>query len=354
MNINIYFVNVVLTLAFGAIFNVLGHTERSKKAFCIVTSIQWILISGLRGMTVSRDMMSYKLKFDNAKIMPWKDVFKKFYFVYVEEEGKDPGYDIFQKVVQIFTDDYQVFLFIVAVMFFTAMGIWVYKHSDYPMISMIIFDSFLYSFFALTGTRQTLATILIVFIGGKYIRERDLKRFLIIALVAFTVHKSSICFVPFYFISQIPISRKYIVSVLTAFPILYIFRNRYFYFIGSIVGYDYYELENSGAYMFTFMYFAIVASSLVLFYYIKKNCEDYTMFFNAMFMGLLLIPLVFVNPASMRTVQYYSLYLMLFVPKLIKSFDRRMRVPVYVGIVGLLLLATNAFSRTDYTFFWQN
>lgn len=351
---NIYLINVIFTMIWAAMLLIVGKTDNGKKAFCIITSIQWILISGLRGMSVSRDMYSYQFKFNQVKNLAWKDVFNKFYFVYVEEEGKDPGYDIFQKFVHFFTDDYQTYLFIVAIIFFTAMGIWVYKHSDYKLLSMIIFDSFLYSFFALTGTRQTLATVLIVFIGGKYIRERDFKKFLIIAIIAFTVHKSSICFVPFYFISQIPISRKYIISVLCAFPLLYIFRYRFFYLVGALVGYEYYELENSGAYTFTFLYLALVIASLFLLNYIKKNCEDYTMYFNAMFMGLLLIPLVFVNPAAMRTVQYYSLYFMLFVPKLVKSFEYRTRVPVYAAVVSLLLVVTNAFTRTDYTFFWQN
>lgn len=351
---NIYLVNVILTFIWAALFLIVGKNDKSEKAFCIATSIQWILISGLRGMSVSPDMYSYKIKFDRAGNMPWSDVFKKFYFVYIEEEGKDPGYDIFQKIVHIFTDDYQAFLFIIALIFFTAMGVWVYKNSDYKLLSMIVFDAFLYSFFALTGMRQTLATVLIVFLGGKYIRERNFKNFLIVALIAFTVHKSSVCFVPFYFISQITISRKYIIGILSAFPILYLFRNRYFYLIGSIVGYDYVELENSGAYTFTAIYLAVIVVSLFLFNYIKKNCEDYTMFFNAMFMGLLLIPLVFVNPAAMRTVQYYSLYFMLFLPKLVKSFESRIRVPVYAGVVTALLVVTNAFSRTDFAFFWQN
>ena len=87
---NIYFINVLITFIFGAICYFTGRTEKSKKLFCTITSIQWILISGIRGMSVSPDMYSYKNKFDAAKTLPWKDVFNKFYFVYVEEEGKDP------------------------------------------------------------------------------------------------------------------------------------------------------------------------------------------------------------------------------------------------------------------------
>lgn len=350
---NIYFYNMLFTAIWGLIFLILIGGKKGKISFCVLTSIQWILISGLRGMSSSADMHSYLIRFERVKNTSWSDIFDKFYFVYVGGEGKDPGYDVFEKIVQLFTDSYQVYLFVVAIIFFVAMGIWVFKNSLYPMLSMFIFDAFLYSFFALTGIRQTLATVLVVFLGSKFIKERKLPQFIIIALVAYTIHKSSICFFPFYFISLIPVSKKYIAGVLTAFPLLFIFREPFFYMIGGLVGYEYAELESTGAYTFTALYLVIVVASLFLFNYIKKICENYNLYFNAMFMGLLLIPLVFVNPAAMRAVQYYSLYLMIFIPKIVKSFEKKFRMPVYTAMIVTLLIATSAFSRTDYTFFWQ-
>ncbi|MCR4594326.1 MAG: EpsG family protein [Clostridiales bacterium] len=351
---NIYFWNVVLTLFWGLLLRISGNTENGKRAFCTITALQWILISGLRGMTVSKDMYTYKIKFYDAMNMEWKSVFDKFYLVYVEgNEGKDPGYDVFTKIVQLFTDDYQVFLFVCASIFFIGMAVWIFKYSEYPLLSMILFDSFLYSFFALTGIRQTLATVLVVFIGSKYIRDREFKKFIILAIVAYTLHKSSLTVLVFYFISRIPITRKYIVGLLALFPVLFVLREPYFNIIGTIVGYEYDEFENTGAYMFTFLYLMVVFVSLIFLPWIKQNCYNYQMYFNAMFMGMVLIPLVFVNPAAMRAVQYFSLYLMLYIPQLVKTFEVKLRGPMYTLLVAVLLLATNAFARTDYTFFWQ-
>ena len=351
---NIYFWNVVLTLFWGLLLRISGNTTNGKRAFCTITALQWILISGLRGMTVSKDMLTYKIKFYDAMNMEWKDVFDKFYLVYVAgNEGKDPGYDVFTKIVQLFTNDYQVFLFVCAALFFIGMAVWVFKYSEYPLLSMILFDSFLYSFFALTGIRQTLATILVVFLGSRYIKERNFRKFIILAIVAYTLHKSSLTVLAFYFVSRIPITRKYIVSLLALFPVLFILREPYFNIIGTIVGYEYDEFENTGAYMFTFLYLMVVLVSLIFLPWIKQNCYNYQLYFNAMFMGMILIPLVFVNPAAMRAVQYFSLYLMLYIPQLVKTFEVKLRGPMYTFLVAVLLLATNAFSRTDYTFFWQ-
>lgn len=349
---NIYVLNILLTFFWAFVFLGLVKSDNGKKAFCALTGIQWILISGLRGMSVSPDMYSYKKKFYITMQTPWDKLFDNFYLVYVDEEGKDPGYSVFEKIIQIFTKDFHVFLFIVAVLFFTGLAVWFYKNSVNPLFSMMIFDSFLWTFFALTGTRQTLATLLVVFIGGHFIKERKFWPFLAVSLIAFTVHKSAICFFPFYFISQIKITKKYILGVLCSVPILFLFKEQYFTLLGQLVGYDYSGMENSGAYSFTFMYLAVLFVSVILLNRIKEHCPDYKMYYNALFMGAVLLPLVFVNPAAMRTVQYYSLYLTLLLPNFIPCFERRLRVPLETVLIALLLIMTNMYSRS-YEFFWQ-
>lgn len=349
---NIYVVNILLTFVWAFIFLGIFRGDKGKKIFCALTGMQWILISGLRGMSVSPDMVSYQRKFNAALKTPWSQLFDNFYLVYVEEEGKDPGYAVFEKIVQIFTKDFQVFLFIVAVLFFVGLAVWVYKNSTQPLLSMLIFDSFLFSFFALTGTRQTLATLLMVFIGGHFIKERKFWPFLLISLVAFTIHKSSICVFPFYFISQIEISKKYVAGMLCAVPILFVFRNQYFYFLGALVGYEYGELDRGGAWGFATMYMAVILTALLLLRYVKLRTPQYKLYYNALFMGAIFLPLVFVNPAAMRVVQYYSLYLMLLMPSFISCFSKKLRTPVYAVMVLVLLAVTNVY-RYSFEFFWQ-
>ena len=60
-----------------------------------------------------------------------------------------------------------------------------------------------YAFYSVTGHRQTLATALIVFVGYKYIKEKKLLKFLVIAFIVFMLHKSSLVFIPYYFIAHI-------------------------------------------------------------------------------------------------------------------------------------------------------
>ena len=203
--------------------------DMKKKAFIAIATIQWIFVSGLRNITsgADPDTIEYLRLFNIVKNMPWSKIPALFYNTYVKGVGKDPGYTVLVKLVQVFTKNYQCYLVIVAIILFSSLAVWVYKNSKMPCFSYILFSTLFYSFFAVTGIRQTIATALVVFIGTELIKKRKFFPFLLICLIAFTIHKSSMCLLPFYFISQKKITRKYILFVLALLPIVTVFRNQF-------------------------------------------------------------------------------------------------------------------------------
>jgi len=349
---NIFVVNIVLTLLFGFFLLEVNPTKQKRKLYIGLMSVNWILISGLRGMRVGADTISYRNRFERTLVMPWSKLFDNFYTVYFGDEGKDPGYSVFEKLVQIFTDSYQVYLVVVAAIFFVALAFWVYRYSSEPCMSYLIFSSFLFAFYALTGIRQTIATVFVVLIGTKLIEKRKLLPFLLVICIGFTIHKSSLCFLPFYFLSRIPVNKKTVAGVVVSTPIVFLFNDEIFNLVGYLVGYEYAELENRGAYGFTVMYIAVTVVMLFLLRFIREKCPHYRMYYNALFLGLLFLPLVFVNPTAMRAVQYYSLFLMLSVPEIVRAFERRTGALMYFAMLVILLSASNVYSY-EYTFFWQ-
>lgn len=349
---NIFVINIMLTFLLGILLLGMQPSERKKRIFIALITLNWVLISGLRGLEVGADTIAYKGRFERTANTSWARLFENFYIVYVDEEGKDPGYSVFEKVVQIFTDNYQVYLVVVAVIFFFGMAWWIHRYSAEPCLSYLIFSSFLFGFYALTGIRQTLATVLAVFVGTKLIEERKFWRFLLVIAVAFTIHKSAICFLPFYFLARIPVNKKTIIGVAVLTPLVFRFNEEFFRVLGLLVGYEYEELENRGAYGFTFMYLAVTVVMILFLKHFRSVCDNYKMYYNALFLGLLFLPLVFVNPTAMRVVQYYSLFLMISIPQLLNCFEKKTRVIFYAAMVTVLLLATNVYKYT-YSFFWQ-
>lgn len=349
---NIFLVNIILTALLGVIFLTGRQSKRKKAWFCTLVTINWILVSGLRGMDVGADTISYRNRFYRTLNTSWHDIFGNFYRVYINDEGKDAGYSLFEKIVQIFVKDYQGYLIVVAAVFFICLGYWIFKNSKYPCFSYLIFSAFLFGFYAVTGTRQTIATALVVFIGSELIKKNKFWKFLIVCLVAFTIHKSSIVLIPFYFIAKKKITSRYIASVLAATPLLFIFRERYVDLLRYISGYEYDAIENEGAYGFMFMYVAVTVIAVILLKYVKRNTENYKLYYNALFMGLVFIPAVFVNPAIMRVVQYFSTFLMLLIPEMIYALEKKYRRFGYCVMLLILFAASNVYSY-QYTFFWQ-
>ena len=330
--------------------------QRRKKRLCIVGTVCWILLSGLRAWSVGDDTVAYAEAFKKVQNRSWKNLFFDFYSKYAHNaELKDPGYAILEKAFQIFSTDYQVFLVFIAVLFFVPMGIFIYKYSRNPYVSFILFSCLFYSFFAITGHRQTIATAFVVFIGIELIKRRKLIWFLLLVIVFSTIHASAFCFIPFYWISKIKINKTtlglYWIAILAAF----LFRYQLLAFLQSLIGYEsYQDYEGAGAGMFMLMLF-LVSAVVTIFheFLLKSNQPLVRMSINALLCACFFSPLLLINPSTMRVVQYYSLFLLILLPELAVIFkDQKDRI-VYNIVCCFLLIALLVLNQSQYSFFWQ-
>jgi transmembrane protein EpsG len=350
-----YLVNILLLLGEGGILLWYKPSQQNKKAFCILASSQWILLSGLRDYSVGADTYAYKMYFDSIGGSRWSSLWDSFInILFKGAAGKDPGYSLFEKLVSSFTANYQVYLIIIALIFTVPLGIWIYRNSAEPLMSFLIYSSLFYAFFAITGLRQTIATAFVVLIGYKFIKEKKFWAFLALVLVSATIHKSALCFLPFYFIANIKISKRYIFIVSAIVAAMFIFKNQAMSLLGSILGYEQYTDQFEGAGTWTFTALLVILFLVTIWKYktIIENNEQASHYMNALFIALAFTPLTFVDPNAMRVVQYYSIFIMLLVPEIIKTFGKREKVFVYYLAATLLIVL---FIKTDpqYLFFWQ-
>lgn len=350
----IYIINILLIFVYAALF-LYNRNLRNKKTFCILASLNWILLSGLRDFSIGADTLAYEYIFDRMVYRSWSSVLTEFFDIYFAGgQGKDPGYMIFEKFVQIFTTNYQVFLIIIAITFTIPLGIWIHKNSSEPAMSFLIYSVLFYAFFAITGLRQTIATALVVMVGYKFIKERRFWPFLIITLVAFTMHKTAICFFPFYFIANKKITKKYFTILLAIFPIFFVFKNQLMVLLGGVAGYEQYveQFEGAGTWIFSAILLILLGVTIFKYKIMLKNNLLVTHYINALLIAFAFTPLTFVDPSAMRVVQYYSLFLMLLVPEIIRAFNKNERnIVYYVATASLLILF--AKNEPQYLFFWQ-
>lgn len=359
----VYLCNIILILVYGIGLIYQKINDKKKAFFCAVASGQWILISGLRASHIGADTAGYMRAFENVARYSWQDILEALRDVYLygitpvtsaeNSLYKDPGYLVFQKIIHLFTDDAQIYLVIVAVIIFGSLAYFVYKNSEDPVFSYILFSTLFYSFYAITGIRQALATALIVFIGFEFVKEQKLGRFIIIAIVAYTLHKSAIIFVPFYFLARKKVTWRYIGILFLVTIVFLSFGSRFILGAAKLLGYDRESVYQANAVIYTIIMVLIGIAVIFFFKLIQYKGPFKNMALNGTLLASALTLFTLVDQSMMRVQQYYALFLMLSIPDILNCFEIRSRrvLRILCILVLILYLIRN---NPQYAFFWQS
>ena len=219
------------------------------------------------------------------------------------------------------------------------MAVWIYRNSNMPCFSYILFSTLFYAFYAVTGHRQTIATALIVFLGYECIKKRRPIRFAILAFIAFFIHKSSIVFVPFYFIAVIPITIPYVIVALTVVVTVALLGKPLYGAIADRMGFGEGAIGYEGGGAETYATVLVLMCILILATYplYKKHRENANHIFNITLLTLMASLLVYQNQSFMRIQQYYSLFLMISFPEVLSCCEKRTRTLAYFGATALMI-----------------
>ncbi len=350
----IYLLNILLIFMWAFLLLEYKPSEGKKKAFCAIACMQWVMVSGLRSAYVGADTMNYRRMFYLIKDTSWHKIFSNILFYTNVGDEKDPGYALFVKLFQVFSTNYQVYLIFIALVFMVPMAIWIYKNSSMPCLSFVIFSTLFYSFYAVTGIRQTIATAFVVFIGYEFIKKKKPIPFLIIMLISFFIHKSCVCFLPFLFFAHKKITWRY-VGIFTVITSAFLALGKVLYGpFAELIGYNIKEENLEDTSFYVTVVCLIMLASFIFMKYIKNNVDEdkFRAIYNAALFATAFTLLTIRNQAFMRVQQYYTLFLMLLVPELVKAFNKRVQPIVYISGVGILILKL-VFNNPVYEFFWQ-
>jgi len=283
----------------------------------------------------------------------WSDIIPNLIAWLRGKEVEEPGYFALQIFFQTFSDNYQLYLVFIAALFTIPLGIWIYKHSTEPIISFAIYFCLFSPFFAITGIAQTMATAVVLFGGYKYLINRRFIPFLIVCLIGATFHRSAVFFLAIYFVSWVPVTKVYYLFAFSAFAGLLFFKDLFVKIVVAVTGYtNFANQHSSGTYNFTIMYVAICALIAWRSKKIVQGSKEIQVWVNAVYLGLMLVPLTFINSTTMRGVQYFSVFLMLLVPKALDTFEYKERKIVQwlmVFALGVMFFK----NMPQYRFFWQ-
>lgn len=236
----IYIINLILIISLYLIVFKIDKIKNPKKIFCISIFVLFSLIQGLRSFDIGNDTSNYVKFFELSKGIPVIDI------ILMKQWSIEPGYGILMKICSVMKFTPQMFLLTVSVIINGGLMYFIYKYSDNPLISVIIFMGVEFFTLSFTALRQMIAVIILLN-SYTYIEKKNPIKFVIMVFLAATVHKTALVFLPVYLLKNIKVNLKTIfigigiclISQLIAIPIVILISQRIFaqsYLINTIGG----------------------------------------------------------------------------------------------------------------------
>lgn len=134
----------------------------------------------------------------------------------------EPVFWLLIKAIQIFTTNYQVFVFSIALVSLSIKFSFLSKYSYIPLLSVLVYYSRIYLNGDFGQLRQGLALGIVLFTYPALL-NRKIVHFSLLMLLASMIHASAILFYPIYFVAHKYYSRKFIIgSIFIAMIIAFI------------------------------------------------------------------------------------------------------------------------------------
>lgn len=338
------------------------NQARQHKRYIIFMMVLLILQSGLRHVAVGPDTYQYYVGyFLDVEKSSWQSLWSDCLEFLNYGTGKDPGYRLLLKAIQYILPTYQLYLLGLATFVFYGLGklFMRYTNSNYEvLVAMALYQCLYYSFFSITGIRQTMATGFL-FIAVPYAVKQKPWQFALLVLMAATQHKSALLFMPFYFLPLFKHSRMMLTASFVMFVPMWMFGpqiaswlmmgNTFEQYLDYLQGY-----EGAGAYGFAAY---IILLGILLIYYHKvvvASLLNTNLVLNSVAVAICLTPLTMIDPSNMRVVQYYSIFGLFALPWVISKVNFSSVKNRYIIVTILLTIYTLTRGRSEYAFFWQD
>ena len=185
--------------------------KKNRIAFIAVVATEMFLILALRAPTLGVDLDNYSGGYRYISSLSFVDMIKRLRFVsaadLIPPYSYESGYVLLNWLLSRCGIGFHGFLIIYAAFTVFSHSLLIYRYSEKPWLSMAIFMSLgMYEYF-FGILRQTIA-VSIMLLSLQAIKEKKSLKFFGALLVAFLFHRSSIIYLPFYFLGRIRHTKK--------------------------------------------------------------------------------------------------------------------------------------------------
>ena len=311
-------------------------------------------IMGLRHSSVGVDTQRYITTLTNYSHMGLKTLFS---------QGYAYGFYLFNKIVSYLCGgSYTVYFSIIAVFVCISFYFFFRRHSVDYCLSQVLLIALGFSFFFMTGLKQTLAICILLY-AYTALRDRKIVLFVLLTVLAASFHPSALIFLLILPV-QIGVLRR-IMIVLAPFVIVLanIYQEQIFRLFGNLLPEDLYstygttytsQINMTGL----LIQIAIFAMSLVLLWTHLKEDDEASHLLAIYVIGMFFQAMTGILGEFARVSMYFSLFGTLLLPKALSKVDKRYYTALSAAVCLVFTAYFIGFSSSEsgilpYHFFWE-
>lgn len=313
-----------------------------RKRFLFMAFAAMALVMGLRNIDVGTDTSSYQYYFYQTDRISWTDC--------ILSKGTSlknaPIYLLWSKlVINVFGYNYQIFLFLNALIICGCMAFFIYKSSNHVVLSTCFYILGYFFCSSMNASRQYMALALMG-VSFSFALEKKLVKAAVFSVLSIGVHVVLICFLPVYFFVWKRINIKILagvcsIAVLSATVFEKFFLNGVEIFTKIFTKYEGYinsvfmQENGEGKKIYVTIFYLLFLIICFLVVVSKNNIEDR----RKRYMELLMVPcmlsvvvgLMGSKIALLNRIEWiFGIYIILLIPEIIFCFEKKYR---YCGAV---------------------
>lgn len=326
----------------------------SRRTYCIIIGVSFILITGLRSANVGSDTAGYAGSFQAFENMSLLDAFS---------EKRDIAYYILAWIVQRTTNSFTVLTLLAAVAFYVPVMKLMEKYSPDIGLSCLVLMAFNFFQFSMTGIRQTISMGFAILFWMELFEEKPKKlRMFTFLILSILFHRSSLIALLFFLIKPCTKNKNIPIVLSVLIPIMFIFRGPV---INSLQGFfDYIgfgdiQLAPTSGGMTTFLVYLLLVF-IGLFFIKEKEKSQGAPFILMMVIGTVFQTWVFSDAIFFRIAWYFSIFMIIYIPRIVEEsslVDRQkfvLNLGMYACVLFMYLFITKGSATVlPYEFFWQ-
>lgn len=233
----------------------------------------------------------------------------------------EKGFQLLNYFVKILNGNYTIFLMIQALIIQILFSITIYKNIENPIAG--VFLLYCFSLGNIYFVRSTLA-LSIVFFSIKYIKSNEKIKFLLIILIASTIHITALFFIPAIYIYRLKLS-KILYGILLVVTVLLgiLYLKNLVKIIFEIISPHRLIYLDENINILKILIGTIAPRLVFLIYFLlfidfsKKSNEELVGYFNIYYFGVILsILLSFINPSLLRLSNMFEVFNLLIFPQI--------------------------------------